>query len=112
MPNCPVSFVDGGTLGFVLAPQVQDCDNLVVLDAAQLGQAPGSICLFTGAEMDAFISQGTLSVHEVGLADLLSIARLTDRLPRNRALLGIQPQTLGWGELRASRRRGNSRDCP
>ena len=48
--------------------------------------------------MDAFISQGTLSVHEVGLADLLSIARLTNRLPHNRALVGIQPQSLDWGE--------------
>ncbi len=92
------TFVDGGTLGFILAPQVEDCDNLVVLDAAQLGRPAGSISLFTGAEMDAFISTGTLSVHEVGLADLLSIARLTDRLPRNRALLGIQPQSLDWGE--------------
>ena len=93
-----VNFLDGGTLGFILAPQVQDCDNLIVLDAAQLDRPAGSVCLFSGAEMDAFISQGSLSVHEVGLADLMSIARLTDRLPRNRALLGIQPQTLGWGE--------------
>ena len=93
-----VTWLDGGTLGFILAPQVEDCDNLIVLDAAQLGREPGSISLFTGADMDAFVSQGTLSVHEVGLADLLSIARLTGRLPPNRALLGIQPQTLGWGE--------------
>ncbi len=93
-----VTFVDGGTLGFILAPQVEDCDNLVVLDAAHLGRPAGSIRLFTGAEMDAFIGQGRLSVHEVGLADLLSIARLTGRLPRNRALVGIQPHSLDWGE--------------
>ena len=72
-----VTWLDGGTLGFVLAPRVEDCDNLVVLDAAQLGLEPGSIRLFTGADMDDFVNTGTLSVHEVGLADLLSIARLT-----------------------------------
>jgi hydrogenase maturation protease len=93
-----VSWVDGGTLGFTLAPQIEDCHNLVVLDAAQLDRPAGSISLFSGTDMDRFVSQGTLSVHEVGLADLMSIARLTDRLPVNRALLGIQPQTMGWGE--------------
>lgn len=93
-----VTWLDGGTLGFVLAPRVEDCDNLIVLDAAQLGLEPGSISLFEGVDMDDFVSHGTLSVHEVGLADLLSIARLTGRLPRKRALLGIQPQTLGWGD--------------
>ena len=93
-----VTWLDGGTLGFTLAPRVEDCDNLIVLDAAQLGGEAGSISLFTGSDMDDFVNHGTLSVHEVGLADLLSIARLTGRLPKNRALLGIQPHTLGWGE--------------
>jgi hydrogenase maturation protease len=29
----------------------------------------------------------------------MAIARLQERLPRNRALLGIQPAELGWGEV-------------
>ena len=37
-------------------------------------------------------------MHEVGLVDLMSIARLQDRLPKNRALLGIQPAQFGWGD--------------
>lgn len=48
--------------------------------------------------MDRFIGQGRLSVHEVGLADLLDIARLTGHLPQRRALIGIQPQITDWGE--------------
>jgi hydrogenase maturation protease len=93
-----VSFVDGGTLSFTLAPQIEDCDNLIVLDAAQLQAAPGTIALLVGSDMDRFVSGGKRSVHEVGLVDLMSIARLQDRLPARRALLGIQPLTLGWGE--------------
>jgi hydrogenase maturation protease len=38
-------------------------------------------------------------VHEVSLLDLLSINRLTDDLPENRALIGIQPDSVDWGEL-------------
>lgn len=93
-----VSYLDGGTLSFTLAPDIEDCDNLIVLDAAQFNEAPGTVKLLLGAEMDHFVGHGKRSVHEVGLVDLLTIARLQGRLPRNRALLGIQPAEIGWAE--------------
>lgn len=93
-----VTYLDGGTLSFTLAPQIEACQNLIVLDAAQLQSPPGSIRLFQGEDMDHFVANGRRSVHEVGLVDLMSIARLQDRLPARRALLGIQPLELGWGE--------------
>jgi hydrogenase maturation protease len=34
----------------------------------------------------------------VGLGDLLDIARLTDTLPQRRALIGIEPESLDWGD--------------
>jgi len=98
-PKLPgVSWVDGGTLSFTLAPLVESHENLIVLDCAQLHQAPGAIQLFQNKAMDAFLGEGKRSVHEVGLLDLLTIAQLQGRLPVNRALLGIQPEHLGWGE--------------
>lgn len=98
-PELPgVTYLDGGTLSFTLAPEIEDCDNLVVLDAAQLGAEPGAVRLLVGADMDTFIGQGKRSVHEVGLVDLMTIATLLNRLPANRALLGIQPAEFGWGE--------------
>lgn len=98
-PDLPgVTWLDGGTLSFTLAPDIEEHENLIVLDAAQLNQPPGSISLLTGAEMDAFVGHGKRSVHEVGLVDLLTIAHLQDRLPQKRALLGIQPVEFGWGD--------------
>ncbi len=98
-PRFPgVTYLDGGTLGFTLASAIVDCDNLIVLDAAQLNDKPGSSKLLLGSEMDTFLTHGRRSVHEVGLVDLLTIALLQDRLPHNRALLGIQPAQLGWGD--------------
>ncbi len=38
------------------------------------------------------------TVHEVGLIDLLDMARLQDCLPRRRALLCIQPGRIDWSE--------------
>ena len=37
-------------------------------------------------------------MHEVGFADLMDIARLEGTLPKHYALIGIQPEQLGWGE--------------
>ena len=34
----------------------------------------------------------------MSLLDLLHISRLTERLPARRALVGIQPELVDWGE--------------
>lgn len=95
IPN--LTFLDGGTLSFTLATWIENCDNLIVFDAAQLMQAAGSVRTFVGAEMDAFLGAAKRSAHEVGLMDLMDIARITDHLPANRALIGIQPEYMDWG---------------
>ena len=93
-----VSYLDGGTLSFTLAGDIEDADNLIVVDAAELGDQPGVVQCMTGAGMDRFLGNAKRSVHEVGLLDLLDIARLTETLPLNRALIGIQPEIIDWGE--------------
>ena len=93
-----VTYLDGGTLSFTLAGEVEDADNLIVIDSAQLKREPGAVDCLTNEAMDAFLGACKRSVHEVGLLDLLDIARLTDRLPRRRALVAIQPETIDWGE--------------
>ncbi|MEJ2398984.1 MAG: hydrogenase maturation protease [Gammaproteobacteria bacterium] len=64
-----VEFMDGGTLSFTLAAPVEDCDNLIVIDAAELQSPPGTVRTFIDEDMD---------------------------LPRHRALIGIQPQYVDW----------------
>lgn len=97
-PPPGITYLDGGTLSFTLAGAIQDAARLIVVDAAELKAAPGTVRVLTDAHMDHFLGSGRRSVHEVGLVDLLNIARLTDTLPARRALVGIQPQELGWGE--------------
>lgn len=97
-PDIPdVVFLDGGTLSFTLASWIEDCHNLIVFDAAELQSPAGTVRTLVGEHMDAFLGAAKRSAHEVGLLDLMDIARLTDSLPQNRALIGIQPQTFGWG---------------
>lgn len=93
-----LELLDGGTLSFTLAGAIGAHPRLVVVDAARLDGPPGSVAVFEGEAMDQRLRSGLQSVHEVGLADLLDIARLTDTLPARRALVGIHPQSLDWGD--------------
>jgi hydrogenase maturation protease len=91
-------YIDAGTLSFTLAADIAEADFLVVFDAAQIEAEPGDVKVFEDEEVDEFLKSGRGSVHEVGFADLMDIARLEGYLPRRRALIGIQPEKLGWGE--------------
>lgn len=94
-----VDLIDGGTLSFTLAVPIEEADALIVVDAAQLKSSPGTLKLFLGDEMDRFLmGQKKSSVHEVGLTDLMTIAKLTERWPVKRALVAIQPEKLDWGD--------------
>lgn len=96
-PGGDIRFLDGGTLSFTLAEPLGAAQRLIVFDAAQFNGGPGTVRRLEGADMDTFVRSGKLSVHEVGLADLFDMARLSGDLPQQRALIGIEPATLGWG---------------
>lgn len=94
-----VELIDAGTLSFSLAGAIDGCSALIVIDAAELKEAPGTVRLFEREAMDGFLTRNRkLSVHEVSLLDLLVMARLAGRLPERRALIGIQPKHMDWGE--------------
>lgn len=92
-----VRVLDGGTLSFTLAPMIAGADRLVILDATQLDTAPGEIRTFIGEAVDRLLGRTRLTVHEIGLRDVLDVARLSGDLPQQRALIGIQPASLDWG---------------
>ncbi len=92
-------FIDAGTLSFSLLSYVEATNSMLVIDAADIDSPPGTIRLFEGTVMDRFLtSSRRRTVHEVGLIDLLDMARLQDCLPRRRALLCVQPQRIDWSE--------------
>jgi hydrogenase maturation protease len=92
-------FVDGGTMSFSLLSHVETANAILVIDAAELGKSAGYTELFENDAMDRFLkSNRRRTVHEVGLVDLLDMARLRDCLPHRRALLCIQPAVIDWSE--------------
>lgn len=94
-----IQCLDGGTLSFALAAAIESAPQLIVIDAAHLGANPGEIQVFCDEDMDRFLGcQRKRSVHEVSLIDLMAIACLSGHLPKQRALIGIQPANFDWGD--------------
>jgi hydrogenase maturation protease len=89
--------IDGGTVGLALLDRLSNLDGLVVLDAMKLKLKPGTVTVLTGEDMDAHLRNQHGSVHEVGLSDLMDALRLRGDLPERRAIVGIEPEDMGWG---------------
>jgi hydrogenase maturation protease len=92
-----LEIVDGGTIGLALLPQIENADALIMVDASEMNESPGTLRLFRNEEIDAQLSGKRRTVHEVALVDLLSAAAIRGRMPAERVLLAIQPGCTEWG---------------
>lgn len=88
-----VTVLDGGTLGLDLLPQVGEARRLVIVDAVDTGEAPGTLVRLTGEEIPLAL-ETKLSPHQMGLKDLLTVASLLGQAPQETVLLGVQPQSV------------------
>ncbi len=98
----PVKLIDGGTLGLDLLPHLEEIDSLLIIDALDMQEEPGSVFRIEGAEVPrAFASK--LSVHQMGLQDLLAVAELQGHIPSKLVVWGVQPESIEMGtELTAT----------
>jgi len=97
-----VQLLDGGTLGLDLLPYLEEVESLLIIDALDMRDEPGKIFRLEGEEVPrAFSSK--LSVHQMGLQDLLAVAELQGHVPRNLVVWGVQPESIEMGtELTAT----------
>jgi hydrogenase maturation protease len=99
-PRMPagVAALDGGTLGLYLLPCVQQARRLLVFDAVDFGNAPGTLVVLRDSEIPAFFGQRPLSLHQTGFTDVLPCAQLTGAAPEAITLIGVQPERIDdWG---------------
>jgi hydrogenase maturation protease len=89
-----VEIVDGGTSGSELLPYFDDRSHILIIDAVKTGNQPGTIVRI---ENPPAFFQKKISPHQIGLADVLGLAAITDNLPRNITLFGIEPKELSTG---------------
>ena len=91
-----VELIDGGTKGLDLMPLFEGRDKVLIIDAANFRKEPGTIGFIEGDKIPAFLG-AKLSVHHIGLPDMLFVARLMNTTPREMCLIGIQPKSMETG---------------
>jgi hydrogenase maturation protease len=88
-----VRILDGGTQGLALLPYVEDAERVILIDAIRDDAPPGSFVRLDGDEVAPAVA-ARLSVHQIGVADLLDGARWRERFPSTLVLLGLVPASL------------------
>jgi len=91
-----IDVIDGGTMGLDLLPFIEGKDRVLLIDAVNVNEPPGTIVKIEGCDIPKFLSQ-KMSVHQIGLPDMLCAANLTGILPNELFLVGIQPKTMDTG---------------
>lgn len=89
-----VQLVDGGTQGLYLLPLVQDADRLVIFDAVDYGLEPGTLKVVENDEVPRFMGAKKMSLHQTGFQEVLMLATLAGRYPKQVLLIGCQPEEL------------------
>jgi len=89
-----VTLMDGGTQGLYLLPYVQEADCLLVFDAVDYGDEPGKLREVIGDQVPRFMGAKKMSLHQTGFQEVLMAAELTDKLPKELVLVGVQPEEL------------------
>lgn len=91
-----VQILDGGTLGLSLLPYLPGVTHLLVVDAVDAAQPPGTIVRLEGDEIPSALAH-KLSMHQVGLQELLALSQLSGHTPAHTVLIGVQPASLEPG---------------
>ncbi|WP_338053460.1 HyaD/HybD family hydrogenase maturation endopeptidase [Rhabdochromatium marinum] len=92
-----VELVDGGTTGLDLLELFRQHDYILLLDALFAPEgAPGDIQILRNDAILTALSK-KLSMHHLGISDVLALAQLLDYRPREIVLLGVIPEHLELG---------------
>jgi len=91
-----VQVMDGGVMGLDLLPYLEGISHLLITDAVQTGQPAGSLVRLEGEAIPAAL-QVKMSMHQVGLQELMALAGFQGTLPEQVVLWGLEPASLEWG---------------
>lgn len=96
---CPehIRVFDGGTAGILLAPFIEECDYLFVVDVVALDDAPGSVHCFTDEDVRSGSIQTRMSPHQIGMLEILDICAIRGQVPERIQFITVVPQQLEPG---------------
>ena len=88
-----VHCIDGGTQGIYLLDFIESADAVIVFDALVPVEYDRRVYVYRNEELPAFIHR-KMSSHQMGFSELIGLARLRGKMPREMVLIGIPPKEL------------------
>lgn len=90
-----VEVIEGGTALMELLPAIRDAERIIVIDALRGGGLPGTI--YRVFPEDLMVdAERLLSLHQVGLLEVLGMARQLGADPEV-VIIGVEPKEITWG---------------
>lgn len=91
-----IELIDGGTAGFRLIDLLEGAEHLIIVDAVQGNDEPGSIYRFKFEDMPVNISK-KFSPHQIGILETLILIKMLGKIP-DTTIIAIQPKDCSnWG---------------
>jgi hydrogenase maturation protease len=87
-----IRIVDGGVLGTRLMGIVADADVLIVVDAVQNSQSPGTLYRLAGDQVPRRVL-AKQSLHQLDLPEVLALCSAIDHTPET-IVIGIEPEDI------------------
>jgi len=92
-----VKVFDGGVAGMGLLDLLPEAKKVVLIDAVHMNLEPGAVVRFTPEEVRFQSEKIKLSAHDLGVMEVLELAKALNQCPPEVIVIGIQPQEISWG---------------
>jgi hydrogenase maturation protease len=92
-----VEVLDGGVAGIGLLDFLPGVAKVLIIDAADMQLEPGTVVRFRRDEVQDMGGRLRFSTHDVGLLEVLELARAVHPGLQEVVILGIQPKEISWG---------------
>jgi len=89
-----LTVADGGTQGLYLIDLFREHNPIVIFDAIDFGDAPGTLRVVCDEDIPAFVAARKMSLHQAGLQDVIACAKLLGGCAERMLLVGVQPVEL------------------
>ena len=90
-----VTVLDGGVAPLDALAMVGHMQRLIIIDAAELGETPGTIRALSPEDLQPHDGD-TVSLHDLDLLWALNVMRATGQEPPETVVIGVQPGSMSW----------------
>ena len=91
-----IEIIDGGTAGLDILTSMKDVDKLIIIDALQGDEKPGTVYRLHPEDLPV-PSDSYVSVHQMNIVEGLNIAQKTGNSPQEAVIIGVEPEDIDWG---------------